>query len=385
MTDRNVSIVAVCDKAGRTRFVDLGRAFASRVPHYVPQLRSEQLELVDPRKNPFFDHAEVQLFIATSDGEDVGRISAHIDHLALQMPAVQGFGPGTGLFGYFDAADEAVARALLQTAEAWLRERGMSRVLGPISLSVWEEPGLLVQGQDHAPTVMMGHHPAHYRAWIEGAGYSPVKSLVTYELDIKQEFPPLIRRIVQSGERNGRIAIREAGRLDYDGDVRIILQILNNAWSDNWGFIPFTDREIAHAAKKLKPLVQPELVRIAELDGRPVAFMLTFPDMNEALAVIKGRLFPLGWVRLLRWLKHPRARTMRVPLMGVVKEHQNTRLASQLAFMMIEFIRRAAVTKFGAERGEIGWILDDNQGMIAIANAIESRINREYMIFAKPL
>lgn len=377
--------MAVCGKAGRARFVDLGRAFASGVPHYVPQLRSEQMELVDPRKNPFFDHAEVQLFVATRGGEDVGRISAHIDHLALQMPTGQGFGTGTGLFGYFDAADEAVARALLQAAEAWLRERGMTRALGPISLSVWEEPGLLVQGQDHAPTVMMGHHPAHYRAWIEGAGYSPVKSLVTYELDIKQEFPPLIRRIVQSGERNGRIAIREAGRLDYEGDVRIILQILNDAWSDNWGFIPFTDREIAHAAKKLKPLVQPELVRIAELDGRPVAFMLTFPDMNEALSAINGRLFPLGWVRLLRWLRHPRARTMRVPLMGVVKEHQNTRLASQLAFMMIEFIRRAAVTKFGAERGEIGWILDDNQGMIAIANAIESRVNREYVIFARPL
>lgn len=385
MTDRNVSIVAVCGKAGRARFVDLGRAFASRVPHYVPQLRSEQLELVDPRKNPFFDHAEVQLFVATRGGEDVGRISAQIDHLALQMPTVQGFGPGTGLFGYFDAADEPVARALLEAAEAWLRERGMTRALGPISLSVWEEPGLLVQGQDHAPTVMMGHHPAHYRAWIEGAGYSPVKSLVTYELDIKQEFSPLIRRIVQSGERNERITIREAGRPDYEGDVRIILQILNDAWSDNWGFIPFTDREIAHAAKKLKPLVQPELVRIAELDARPVAFMLTFPDMNEALSAINGRLFPLGWARLLRWLKHPRARTMRVPLMGVVKEHQNTRLASQLAFMMIEFIRRAAVTKFGAERGEIGWILDDNQGMIAIANAIESRVNREYVIFGKPL
>lgn len=385
MQDQKLVIVPVSGKAGRARFVDLGRAFAARLPHSVPQLRREQLELVDPARNPFFDHAEVQLFIAERAGRPVGRISAHIDRLALEMPAEQGFGPGTGMFGYFDADNETVAHALLATAEEWLRARGMTRAVGPISLSVWEEPGLLVRGQDHAPMLMMGHHPAEYRGWIESAGYARAKTLLTYELPIRKGLPPLIERIVRSGERNGRITIREAGRTDYAGDVRIILEILNDAWSDNWGFIPFTDREIAYAAKKLKPLAHPELVRIAELDGRPVAFMLTFPDMNEALADINGRLFPFGWLRLLRWLRHPDGRNMRVPLMGVVKEHQNTRLASQLAFMMIEYIRRAAVDRFGASRGEIGWILDDNQGMVAIADAIDSTVNREYWIFEKPL
>ena len=231
----------------------------------------------------------------------------------------------------------------------------------------------------------MGHHPKIYRGWIEKAGYDPAKSLVTYELDIAQEFAPLVKRIVASGERNERIVIREAGRHDYEGDVRIILAILNDAWSDNWGFIPFTDREIAYAAKKLRPLIHPELVRIAELDGEPVAFMLTFPDMNEVIARIDGRLFPLGWLHLIRWLRRPKVRTMRVPLMGVLKKHQSSRLASQLAFMMIDYIRREAVVKFGATRGEIGWILDDNQGMVAIADAIESCINREYIIYEKHL
>lgn len=385
MQNNDLVITPVSGKAGRVRFVDLGRAFSARVPNFVPQLRREQLELIDPARNPFFDHAEVQLFIAQAGGRDVGRVSAHIDQLALAMPAAQGFGPGTGMFGYFDAESESVAHALLATAQDWLRTRGMTRVVGPISLSIWEEPGLLVKGQDQAPTLMMGHHPAQYRGWMESAGFNRVKTLLTYELNIAQPLPPLTDRIVNMGERNPRITIREAGRTDYAGDVRIILHILNDAWSGNWGFVPFTDREIAYAAKKLRPLVHPELVRIAELDGRPVAFMITFPDMNEVLSAIDGRLFPLGWLRLLRWLRKPQGRNMRVPLMGVLKEHQNTRLASQLAFMMIEYIRREAVAKFGADRGELGWILDDNQGMVAIAGAIDSKVNREYWIFEKPL
>jgi GNAT superfamily N-acetyltransferase len=378
-----IVVEPVSGKAGRARFVELGRAFAARTPGSVPQLRSELMELVDPDKNPFFEHAQVQLFIARRDGRDVGRISAHIDCLALDLPPRQGFGPGTGMFGYFDGEDQDVARALLEEAERWLKAQGMKRVLGPISLSVWEEPGLLTKGHDHPPTLMMGHHPAHYAGWIEQQGYRAEKRLVTYDLDITAPFPPLIRRIVESGERNPRINVREAGRNDYTGDVRIILSILNDAWSDNWGFVPFTDREIAYAAKKLKPLARPELVRIAELDGRPVAFMLTLPDLNEALAKMGGRLFPFGWVTLLRWLRHPRVRTMRVPLMGVLKEHQASRLASQLAFMMISSIRDVAVGTFGATRGEIGWILDDNRGMLAIADAIEGRVNREYTIYAK--
>lgn len=385
MSDIVIRPLSATDRSERGRFVDIGRQFSRNLPHHVPQLRSEQMELLDPRRNPFFDHAEVQLFAAFRGEDPVGRISAHIDRLALAMPAEQGMGPGTGNFGYFDAEDAAAAQRLLARAEEWLRGAGMTRALGPISLSVWEEPGLLTAGHDHSPTMMMGHHPPQYRGWIEAAGYDTAKTLLTYELDITVPFPPLIQRIVTSGERNARITIRQAGVDDYAGDVRIILAILNDAWSDNWGFIPFTDREIDYAARKLKPVINPELVRIAELEGKPVAFMLTLPDMNEVLSRIDGRLLPLGWLHVMRWLRNPKARTMRVPLMGVLKEHQNSRLASQLAFMMIEYIRKDAVAKFGATRGEIGWILDDNQGMVAIADALNSRVNREYRIYEKAL
>jgi hypothetical protein len=385
MLDANVVIEPVEGKKGRAEFVDIGRAFAAREPHAVPQLRSEQLELVNPDKNPFFGHASHQLFVARRGGKPVGRISAHIDHLALELPREQGFGPGAGMFGYFDAEDEASAHRLLAQAEHWLRGRGMDRAIGPISMSIWEEPGLLTKGQDHAPLIMMGHHPAAYQDWIESAGYARAKTLLTYDLDVTHDFPPLVRRIVQSGQRNERITVRTVDKKRWDEEVEVILAILNDAWSNNWGFVPFTPEEIAYAGKKLKPVIHEEINMIAELDGRPVAFMLTFPDVNGVLRKVDGKLFPFGWLHLLRWMRKPMGSDMRVPLMGVLKELHNSRLASQLAFMMISQIRETATRLYGTQRAEIGWILDDNRGMKAIADAIESSVNREYAIYQKPL
>ena len=385
MTDANLIIKSITSAHERRQFVKCGRKFAAQTPHHVPQLQSEQLELVDPGKNPFFGHARAQLFLAERAGQCVGRISAHIDELALQLPASQGYGPGTGMFGYFDAEDEQVARALIDAAEDWLRAEGMTRVLGPISMSIWEEPGLLIKGHDHAPMIMMGHHPAHYAGWIEDAGYTIAKKLNTYDLDITRDFPPIVKRIVQSGERNPRITVRRVRRSRWDEEAETILGILNNAWSDNWGFVPFTPEEVDYAGKKLRAIIHEELNMIAEVDGKPVAFMLTFPDINDPLARIGGKLFPFGWLHLLRWLKKPRGSGMRVPLMGVLKELHNTRLASQLAFMMITQIRQQAVDTFQSTRGEIGWVLEDNRGMVAIAETLQSQINRVYAIYEKSL
>jgi len=385
VTDSDIVIEHVRDKKGRAAFVDVGNAFSARVPNSVPQLRGEQIELITPGKNPFFGHARAQLFIAKVDGKPVGRISAHIDELALQVPKEQGFGPGTGMFGYFDADSEAVAHALLAEAEKWLLSEEMTRVLGPISMSIWEEPGLLVRGQDHPPMIMMGHHPAHYRGWIESYGFTTAKTLLTYDLSADREFPPLIQRIVKSGERNSRITVRQVVKKRWDSEAAIILSILNDAWSGNWGFVPFTPDEIAYAGKKLRPIIFEPLNMIAELDGEPVAFMLTFPDINQVLAKINGKLFPFGWFHMLRWLHFPKGSGMRVPLMGVKKELHNSRMASQLAFMMIDQIRRTADELYESKRGEVGWILDDNKGMVAIADAINSKINREYIVFGKDL
>jgi hypothetical protein len=381
-----IVVSPVTTKAERGTFVDLAYRLNADDPNWVPPLRMEAMELVTPGKNPFFEHATVQYFLARRGAEVVGRISAHIDHLAVAMSPEQGMGPGVGNWGMLEATDEAVAHVLIAAAEDWLRGQGMTRVLAPLSMSIWEEPGQLVFGFDHPPTVMMGHQGERYQRWIESAGgYEPAKRLHTYELDITKEFPPLIQRIVASGEKNARIRIRNTNKKKFEEEARLILDILNDAWSDNWGFVPFTETEIRYAGKKFKPIVHEDLIMVAEYDGEPVAFMMTVPDLNEAILPMGGKLFPFNWIKLLGWLRKPRPRTMRVPLMGVRKKLQSSRMASQLAFMMIEYIRRNAVSRYGSTRGEIGWILEDNQGMVAIAEAINSHVNKTYVIYGKAL
>ena len=375
-----LTIRPVTDKAGRKAFVDLAWTLNKSDPNWVPPLKSEVHALLDPSDNPWFEHAEATLLLATRDGVPVGRISAQVDRLVQET-----MGQGLGQWGFLDAVDADVATALFAAAEDWLRGRGMTRSMGPFSLSVWDEPGLLVEGHDHPPTVMMGHNSPAYEAWVEALGYRGVKDLYTYELDITQTMPPLVQRIIASGERNPQIRIRSVDKSRFGEEAAIILGILNDAWSDNWGFIPLTDSEIAYAGKKLTPIVFEDLVRIAELDGEPVAFMMTLPDLNEFTRDLDGRLFPFGWAKLLWRLHNPRARTMRVPLMGVVKRLQASRLAGQLAFMLIERIRIASVETYKAQRGEIGWILEDNQGMRSMAEAIESHVNKVYRIYEKKL
>ncbi len=371
--------------ADRKAFVEVAFRLNAGDPNWVPPLKQEVYGLITPGKNPWFEHAEAQFFVAERDGRVVGRISAHIDHLALAQPAAQGMGPGTGNWGMMEAEDEAVFQALIARAEDWLRAKGMRRSLGPFSLSVWDEVGLQVNGFDHPPTVMMGHNSPAYRGWVEAAGYAPAKSLYTYELNIAQDFPSLIQRILQSGERNGRIAIRKVDKSRFNEEAVLILGLLNDAWSDNWGFVPLTDAEIAYAGRKLKSIVFEDLIRVAEFEGEPVAFMITLPNLNEVLKSLNGSLFPFGWAKLLWWLRAPKVKTARVPLMGVVKWHQASRLASQMAFLMIEYTRRAAIANYGTSRAEIGWVLDDNRGMRAMAEAVDSRINREYVIYEKTL
>ena len=380
MSSSPVTIRSVEEAADVKAFVNVQWTLNRDDPHWVPPLKTEVHGLLDPRTNPWFGHAEAAFFLAERDGEPVGRISAQIDRLVLEH-----IGAGTGQWGMFEAADAEVAAALIARAEAWLKGHGMTRSMGPFSLSIWDEPGLLVKGHDHAPTVMMGHNSPAYEAWIEAAGYAGIKDLYTYELDITQTMPPLVQRIIAAGERNKRIRVRPVDKKRFDEEAALILGILNDAWSDNWGFVPLTDAEIAYAGRKLKPIVREDLVRVAELDGEPVAFMITLPDLNELTRDLNGRLFPFGWAKLLWRLRKPRVRTMRVPLMGVVKRLQSSRMASQLAFMMIEYIRSASVTEYDAKRGEIGWILEDNQGMRSMAETMESHVNRVYRIYEKTL
>ena len=374
----------VRSKAEKKAFIDLQYRLNRGDPNWVPPLRDEVKALLTPGRNPWFEHAEVELFLARRGSEVVGRISAQVDSLVLEH-----MGAGTGQWGMFEAADEETGRALLAAAEDWLRGKGMTRALGPFSLGIWDEPGLLVEGHDHPPMVMMGHNKALYERWVEAAGHRGVKDLYTYDLDTTGQFPPIVQRIVESGRKNGRIRLRKVDKSRFDQEAALILAILNDAWGDNWGFIPLTDSEIAFAGKKLKPIVFEEMIRIAEYDSgdgfEPVAFMMTLPNLNLVLKGLGGRMLPFGVVKLLWWLRRQRFREVRVPLMGVVKRLQTSRLASQLAFMLIETIRVEANAKFGIVRGEFGWILEDNQGMVAIADAIQAKVNKVYRIYERAL
>ncbi|WP_439568836.1 N-acetyltransferase [Sphingopyxis sp.] len=384
-SDGPITIHPVKDKGDTREFVELAFRLNRGDPAWVPPLKGEVYNLLTPGKNPWFEHGRAQLFLARRNGRTVGRISAHIDDLALAQPADQGMGPGTGNWGLLEAEDEETARALLAAAEDWLRGQGMHRALGPLSISVWDEPGLLIEGFDNRPTVMMGHNSPLYRGWIEGTGYRPIKQLINYDVYVKEGFSPLVNRIVAAGEKNARIRIRKVDKKNFDAEAALIMGLLNDAWSDNWGFVPLTDSEIAFVGKKLKTIVFEDLVRVAELDGEAVAFIIVLPNINELLIDMDGSLLPFNWARLLWWLRKPKSRTLRVPLMGVTKKLQNSRMASTLAFMMIELIRRDAVRDYGTERGDIGWVLDDNQGMNAVAEAIDAKVNRVYQIYDKML
>ena len=375
-----VTLRPVISKADRKAFVDFAWTVYKDDPAWIPPLKDEVHGLLDPKKNPWFAHGRARLWLAERNGAVVGRISAQVDDLVQEHMA-----QGLGQWGMFEALDGDAAAQLIATAEDWLRKEGMTRVLGPISISIWDEPGLLIEGFDQPPMVMMGHHRPGYRAWIEAAGYNKAKDLLTYDLDIAKDQPELIKRMVAAVERNPRIRIRNVDKSKFARDSAIILNLLNDAWSDNWGFVPLTEAEIAYAGKKLKPIIYEDLVRIAELDGEPVAFMLTIPDINELTADLDGDLFPFGFIKLLWRLRNPKVKRVRVPLMGVTKRLHGTRLAGQIAYTLIEYIRRACVEHYGVKQGEFGWVLEDNQGMTSIAELPGAVVNHRYRIYEKPL
>ena len=376
----NITISPVQTRADRKRFVDFAWAVYKDDPAWIPPLKDEVHGLLNPKKNPWFGHGRAALFLASRDGKIVGRISAQVDDLVQEHMEA-----GLGQWGMFEALDGDAAAALIATAEEWLRSQGMTKAMGPISISIWDEPGLLIKGFGQSPMVMMGHHLPTYAAWIEAAGYAKVKDLLTYELDITAPPEGVMKRLIDAGDKNPRIRIRKVDKSNFAHDSRIILNLLNDAWSANWGFVPLTEAEIAYAGKKFKPIIYEDLVRIAELDGEPVAFMMTIPDINELIRDLNGELFPFGFVKLLWRLRNPRTRRVRVPLMGVAKKLHGSRLAGQLAFMLIEHIRLVCVGKYGATHGEFGWVLEDNQGMMSIAELPGAEINHIYRIYDKVL
>lgn len=375
-----IRIIAVETRADLKRFVRMPTMLYADDSNWVQPLEIERLELLSEKKNPFFEHAEAQYWIAVQGDKDVGRISAQIDRLVLEN-----IDQHLGQFGMFESIDnQGVAIALFQAAEAWLRDKGIQRLRGPYNLSVNEECGLLVNGFDMPPMIMMGHARPYYETLIHGVGCKQIKELYAYCLDVRLEFPEKVRRVVKIAERNNRVRIRHLDKKNFDRDLESIFSIFNEAWADNWGFVPFTKAEARHAAKQMKPILKSHLVQLCEIEGEIAAFMITIPDMNDWIKDLNGKLLPFGWAKLLWRVMRFRPKRMRVPLMGVRKKYQNGPMAGAMAYIMIEHIRAAGVAR-GAEFGEISWILEDNLAMMSIAKQIDSQRYKTYRIYEKEL
>ncbi|WP_334163119.1 dATP pyrophosphohydrolase [Phenylobacterium sp.] len=373
-----IGLVPVSSRRELDRFIRLPMALGRGDPNYIAPLLMERREALTPKTNPFFDHAEVQLWLAVRDGRDAGRISAQIDRLA---PASMG---RVGHFGLIAAEDDpAVFEALFREAEAWLRARGCERALGPFNLSVNEEVGLLVEGHDTPPMVMMGHDPAYTGARIEAQGYAKAKDVYAYMADTTVDLPERVLERVRRGLPEG-VVLRELDMSRYDEEVRRLTEILNDAWQDNWGFTPTTEAETAQIAKAMRPVIDRRLTWFAEIDGEPAGFIVFLPNVNEAIRDLHGRLLPFGWARLLWRLKVKGVKTARVPLMGVRRKFARTPRGVVLPFLLMN-AGASAARRLGYERAELSWILEDNRPMRHILEAAGARIYKTYRIYEKAL
>lgn len=375
----SLTITEVASKADLARFIRLPMALNAADPAWISPLISEREAALTAKTNPFFDHAEVQFWIASRGGRDVGRISAQIDALSPSDPKAP-----VGHFGMIAAEDDAEVFAnLLGTAEAWLKARGCVTALGPFNLSVNEEVGLLVDGFDTPPMVLMGHDPQYTGARIEAQGYTKAKDIYAYLSKMTDDVPaPIIRRI-RRGLAPG-VTLRMVDMKRFDAEVASLTEILNDAWSGNWGFTPTTEAETRQLAKSLRPIIDPRLVWFAEIDGEVAGFVAMLPNVNEAISDLDGRLAPFGWAKLLWRLKVSRVKSVRVPLMGVKRKFGDGMRGQMLPFQLMDASATQA-RALGYERYEFSWILEDNAPMRRICESLGAHIYKTYRIYEKAL
>lgn len=345
--------------------------------HWIPPLLAER-RLHLSRRNPYFAHAEAAFWVAYRGDQPAGRISAQVDRLHLEQ-----HGDDTGHFGFVEAVDDAaVFRGLFGAAEAWLRERSMKRALGPFSLSINDECGLLVEGFDTPPMFLMGHGRPYYDTRVRELGYTKAMDTFACMLSGDTPVPDIVRSALQRVSR--RIHVRPIRLSHLTEDLEILRDIFNDAWRENWGFVPFTAAELAQLGRLLKRFVPPELVQIAEVDGEPAAMIVSMPNFNEILADLDGRLLPFGWARLLWRLRHVQPGGARVPLMGVRQRYHRSSLGILLVFLLVEAIR-GPLSTYGVERVELSWVLEDNRPMRHICRRLGAREYKTYRFYEKSL
>ncbi|HEV7588161.1 MAG TPA: GNAT family N-acetyltransferase [Longimicrobium sp.] len=359
-------------------FIDFSWTINARDPQWIPPLRLVFNALLDREKHPFHQHADVALFVAERGGRIVGRIAATANWRANEFQ-----GNTTGYFGLFECVDdESVARALLERAAEWLKAKGLTSMQGPFNLSTNDElcsGGVLIEGFDTPPVFMMGHNPPYYQRLVEGAGFEKAKDLLAYWLPHNQPPQRLLDGIDRLGRRQGW-RIRPVNMKRFKEEVGIVMGVYNSAWERNWGFIPMTEAEFDGMAKEFRPVVDPNLVIIAEnSEGEPIGFMLALPDINQAVRPLKdGRLFPFGFLKFL-WHKR-RIRTARLLTLGMKPGYQRSGIGAAL---YLKCFQQGAEN--GYENAEASWILEDNGPMRQALEKIGAYVYKTYRVYERPL
>lgn len=345
-------------------------------------MRYERAHQISQSKNPNAASLERQLFIAKRGDRVVGRIAAFLnpEHHAR-------YKDDAGHFGYFDCeANMETGAALLAQAEGWLKAKGVKKIIGPTSHSVNEESGLLIDGFEHPNVLMMPFGRLDYVEMIERAGFEKAVDLLAYRYDHTKGLSttPLMRKMRSVFDNDDGLTTRTLDASRFEDEVALAMSIFNDAWSENWGFVPLTDAQIAHTAKELKPIIFAEGYHIAMIDGEPAAFIWMIPNVNEATRDLDGRLFPFGWAKLVARLKLKKIKTGRVPLMGLRKDHQNTKRGLAALARICENAM-AAGTRQGFDFCELSWILENNKGMRTICTQAGAELYKTYRMYEKPL
>lgn len=375
----DILVTPVAGKSDLRRFIELPIRLYRGHKGYAPHLTMERFDAFSRKKNPHFHHADAEFFLARRNGEVVGRILAQVDHAHLKQQ-----NDATGHFGLLDAQDDpAIFAALLRAAEDWLRVRGMKAIAGPYSVSINDEVGQMVRGFDERSMLLMPYGPPHAPARIEQAGYGKLMDLYSYEYDVRKAPVTIGHKLIERYAK-GRVRVRPVDMSRFAEELLMAIDIFNDAWQDNWGFVPITREEMQAAAKTMKPLVDPRLIWLAELDDKPVAMILTLPNLNEAIADMEGKLFPFNWAKLLWRLKVKRVKTGRVALMGVRMSLRHSPLGAALAMMVIDKLRENG-TALGYHYAELGWILETNAVTRRIIEQSGGREYKTFRLYSKPL
>lgn len=377
-TSAPLRIVPLAGKADLDRFIKLPGSILGSDPNWISPLHLERRLHLGAKTNPWFEHARWQGWIAYRGDRPVGRISAQIDSLHLER-----YEDATGFFGMLDAEDsQETFAALIGAAEQWLRGEGIRRVRGPLSLSINDEVGLLVDGFDTPPVFMMGHAWPYYGAHIEACGYRKAKDMLAYMIAPDFPAPKVMKRLL---EKSGKqVRVRPLDRSRFDEELATLRDIFNDAWAENWGFVPFTEAEFKDLGHTLRVLIASELIQIAEVDGVPAAFIAALPNVNETIRDFDGKLLPFNWAKLLWQLKVRFPKSSRVPLMGVRRSFHNTPLGPGLAFLVIDAVRHELVAR-GVQQVELSWILEDNAGMRNIIESIGGHDYKRYRVYEREL